>query len=179
MVTIELENKENEKKEFPKYLLERTLTIGEVTDVTSWSGTKTKILKDKTIKEVKSEKIILTTKVGDKIINCWMNADVKKGSEPTYNTQSYTNLENLGLLENFKQEVQKAVEQKIQIDLPFVENYFRNKLKGKKIKFVPETIPTKDGDKYSVIQIIEGFAWVMLLMRSGRLKKPATGKNTF
>lgn len=158
MVTIELENKEQEKKEFPKHLLERTLTIGEVTDVTSWSGTKIKTLKDKTTKEVKSEKIILTTQVGDKIINCWMNADVKKGSDPAYNTQSYTNLENLGLLENFKTEVQKAIEQKINIDLSFVETYFRNKLKGKKIKFVPETITPKEGNKYSVIQIIEGFA---------------------
>jgi len=159
MVEISLENEKQEKKEYPKYLLERTLTTGEVTDVTSWSGTKEKKKKDGSKTEVQSEKIILTVLVQpDKIIQCWMNADVKKGSEAKYNTLSYTNLNKLGLLDNFKEELQKAKTNAIPIDLAYIEAYFKNKFKGKKIKFVPETVPADDGKDYSTVKTIEGFA---------------------
>jgi hypothetical protein len=159
MVEISLENEKQEKKEYPKYLLERTLTTGEVTDVTSWAGTKEKKKKDGSKLEVKAEKIILTVLVQpDKIIQCWMNADVKKGSEAKYNTLSYTNLNKLGLLDNFKEELGKAKTNNIPVDLLFIEAYFKNKFKGKKIKFVPETVPADDGKDYSTVKTIEGFA---------------------
>lgn len=159
MVEISLENEKQEKKEYPKYLLERTLTVGEVTDVTSWKGTKTKNKKDGSKTEVSAEKIILTVLVQpDKVIQCWMNADVKKGSEAKYNTLSYTNLNKLGLLENFKEELTKAKANAIPIDLTYIEAYFKNKFKGKKIKFVPETVPSDDGKDYSTVKTIEGFA---------------------
>lgn len=157
MVQIELEDQEPKVK-VAKVLLDRTLTVGEVVEVNSWSGTKQKILKDKSTKEVKSEKIYLNVLVGKDVVSCWMNADVKKGSEPSYNTLSYTNLENLGLISDFKEQVLAAANASITIDLKFVETYFRNKLQGKKIKFVPETITPKEGNKYSVVQTIEGFA---------------------
>jgi len=160
MVQIELETITKEKKVYPRYLIKRTETIGEVTDVTSWSGTKTKTNKEQVKSEVKSEKIILTVLVQpDKVLQCWMNADVKKGSDPAYDTTSYTNLKKLGLLEDFTNQVKNAIESKITIDLTFVETYFRNKLKGKKITFVPETLVDKETkEEYSTIKTIEGFA---------------------
>lgn len=157
MVEISLEDQEPKVK-VAKTLLDRTLTVGEVIEVGSWAGTKQKVLKDKTTKEVKSEKIYLNVLVGKDIVSCWMNADIKKGSEPSYNTLSFTNLENLGLISNFKEEVLKAANASVTVDLKFIELYFKNKLLNKKIKFVPETIQPKEGNKYSVIQTIEGFA---------------------
>lgn len=159
MVEISLEDQEPKVK-VAKTLLDRTLTIGKVIEIGSWSGTKQKIQKDKSTKEVKSEKIYLNVLVKDKeaIVSCWMNADIKKGSEPAYNTLSYTNLENLGLVKDFKEQVLAAANASHTIDIKFIETYFRNKLQDKDIKFVPETITPKEGNKYSVIQTIEGFA---------------------
>ncbi len=159
MVEIQLESEEPRTK-VPTTLLERTLTTGEVIEVNSWSGTKTKTNKDKTTREVKSEKVYLNIQVGKDIVSCWMNADVKKGSDPAYNTLSYTNLVNLKLLDNFKEEVMKAANASVIVDLKFVELYFKNKLLNKKIKFVPETRIAKDEKqtKFSVVETIEGFA---------------------
>jgi hypothetical protein len=157
MVEISLEDNEPKMK-VQKTLLDRTLTIGKVIEIGSWSGTKQKLLKDKTTKEVKSEKVYLNVLVGEAIVSCWMNADIKKGSEPAYNTLSYTNLENLGLVKDFKEQVLAAANASTIVDLKSIEVYFRNKLQDKNIKFVPETITPKEGAKYSVIQTIEGFA---------------------
>lgn len=158
MVTIDLESQPKEKKEYKNYLIERTLTTGKVINIDSWTGTKTKTKKDGSTETVPTEKIILTVQVGEINLSCWMNADIKKGSDPSYNTTSYNNLEALGLIPDFKEQVRLAVEQKIKIDLHFVESYFKAKLLNRDIKFVPETITPKDGEKYSVIQTIEGYA---------------------
>lgn len=140
MVEIDLIGEKKETKEFPKVLLERTLTTGTVIEVGHWTSDQQK------------EKIMLSIDVDGKIVTCWMNASVKKGSDPAYNTLSYNNLEALGLLEDFKT---KASSIKTLEDM---EAYWNTKLLGKKIKFVPETINSKDGVKYSLVKQIEGFA---------------------
>jgi len=139
MVEIDLIGEKKETKEFPKVLLERTLTTGVVAEVGSWTSDQQK------------EKILLSIDVDGKIVTCWMNANVKKGSDPAYNTLSYNNLEALGLLEDFskfKDNIKNLVD---------MEAYWNTKLLGKQIKFVPETIISKDGVKYSLVKQIEGF----------------------
>lgn len=140
MVTIDLEGKTKSKA--PKVLIERNLTTGKIVDVSQWFDE----ANDK-------EKIYLTIKVGDATISCWMAADVKKGSDPAYNTLSYNNLENLKLLDEFK----KVKEQIKTLD--DMAQFWRQHTLNKDIKFVPETITNKtDGQKYSVVKTIEGFA---------------------
>jgi len=139
MVEIDLIGEKKETKEFPKTLLERNLTTGEVMEVTNYTDKKGK------------EKIILSILVGDKTVSCFMNANVKKGSDPTYNTLSYNNLDSLGLLKDF------ATKQDSIKTLDDMTEYWLTKLSGKKIKFVPETIISEQGEKYSVVKSIEGF----------------------
>jgi hypothetical protein len=150
MVEIDLEGKANsEKTEYKKFLIERTLTTGKIIEVNSWTGKN----KGKDI-----EKIILSIMPKDKPeinINCWMTANIKKGSDPAYNTLAYDNLEALGLLEEFskvKEELMKKEDK-----LKALEDFFYTKLIDKNIKFVPETIISEDGQKYSIVKKIEGF----------------------
>lgn len=139
MVEIDLIGEKKETKEFPKVLLERTLTTGLVVEVGSWTSDQQK------------EKILLSIDVDGKIVTCWMNANVKKGSDPAYNTLSYNNLEALGLLEDFTKFKDNIK------SLEDMEAYWNTKLLSKKVKFVPENIISKDGVKYSLVKQIEGF----------------------
>jgi len=158
MSYIELEAQKT--NQIPKILIPRNLITGTVIEVGSWSGVKQKKDKAGNTVEVPSEKIVLTVKVEgyDTPLQCWMNALIKKGSDPSYNTLSYNNLDNLTLLGDLNQVKSKAEETKTTIDLKAIEAFWYTKLINKKIKFIPETITSKDGEKYSVIQTIEGFA---------------------
>ena len=142
---------QKEKKEYPKFLIERTATIGTIVDVGSWSGKDNKG-KDK-------EKIILSVQVKDNeaMLQCWLNASVKKNSDPKYNTGSYNVLRNLGLLEKFEKFVELDPDNAGTLE--GVEAFFLTNLSNKEVKFVPETITPKDGgDDYSSILILDGFA---------------------
>ena len=142
MVEIDLEGKTKTSSKAPQVLIERNLTTGKVVDVSQWYDE----ANDK-------EKVILTIKIGEIALSCWMNADIKKGSDPAYSTLSYINLENLKLLTEFK-----AVQKNIKT-LDDMAQFWRQSTLNKEIKFVPETITSKtDGQKYSVIKTIEGFA---------------------
>jgi hypothetical protein len=138
---------------FPKVLLPRESTVAIVTDVSSWSGSKKVKNPDGSILEKPSEKIIITAQVDkDKTVSCWMNSLCKKGSKPSYDTLSYTNAVNLNLLDKLK---------KVQDKLNTLEDitaFWKTELLGKKIKFVPETVVPENGERYSIIKIVDAFA---------------------
>ena len=148
MVEHDFLGEPKEKKEYKKHLIERTLTKGTIIDIGHWTDEK----KGK-------DNIILTISLKDNpenTISCFMNARVAKGSEPAYNTLSYNNLTNLGLIEKFKEVVGKEPE-KMKL-LENIEGFWMTHTLNKEIKFVPETIQPKVGDKYSIVKEIEGFA---------------------
>jgi len=151
MSYVDLEPKKT--NDFPKVLLPRESTIATVVAISSWKGTKR--VKDKDGNEVEkpTEKIIVTANLDDgKQVACWQNASVQRGSQPAYDTLSYTNASNLGLLDKFK-EVSESIK-----TLDDMMAFWEKELLGKKIKFVPETVSPAVGEKYSVIKIIDTFA---------------------
>jgi hypothetical protein len=151
MSYVDLEAKKEDN--FPKVLLPRESTVATVMDVTSWQGTKK--AKDKDGKEIEkpSEKLIISVKLADdKLISCFQNAKCAKGSKPSFDTLSYTNATNLGLLEKIKEEQSKLN------TLEDVVTFWKKELVGKKIKFVPETIIPEIGPRYSILKIIDGWA---------------------
>jgi hypothetical protein len=138
---------------YPKVLLPREATVATVIDVSFWSGTKRVKEKDGTTIEKPSEKVILVAQTEDgKSVSCWQNAEIKKGSKPSYDTLSYTNASNLGILE----EVEKAKEKFKTLE--DVASFWKEQVLNKKIKFVPETIIPAEGERYSIIKVIDGFA---------------------
>jgi len=138
---------------FPKVLLSRESTVATVTDVSFWAGTKKVKNPDGSMLEKPSEKVIITAKTSNgSVLSCWQNAEVKKGSKPAYDTLSYTNASNLGLLTKFKEAQAKLK------TLEDVASFWREALLNQKIKFVPETIIPESGERYSIIKIIDSFA---------------------
>ena len=151
MSYIDLEGKSGNS--FPKVLLPRESTVATVTDVSFWSGTKKIKNSDGSMIEKASEKVIITAKTkSGAVLSCWQNAEVKKGSKPAYDTLSYTNASNLGLLDKFKE-----AKEKIQ-SLEDVAAFWKESLENKDIKFVPETIIPENGERYSIIKVIDSFA---------------------
>lgn len=148
---IDLEG--NKGNNFPKVLLPRESTVATVTDVSFWQGTKKVKNPDGSMIEKPSEKVIITAKTKNgSVLSCWQNAEVKKGSKPAYDTLSYTNASNLGLLTKFKEAQSKLK------TLEDVASFWRESLLNKDIKFVPETIIPENGERYSIIKIIDTFA---------------------
>jgi hypothetical protein len=143
----------NKSNSFPKVLLPRESTVAKVTDVSFWAGTKKVKNPDGSMLEKPSEKVIITAKTAKgAVLTCWQNAEVKKGSKPAYDTLSYTNASNLGLLTKFKEEKSKLK------TLEDMASFWRENLLDKDIKFVPETIIPENGERYSIIKIIDAFA---------------------
>ena len=138
---------------YPKVLLPRESITATVVDVSFWSGTKRIKEKDGTAIEKPSEKVILVLKTADdKTVSCWQNAEIKKGSKPSYDKLSYTNASNLKLLD----EVEKAKEKFKTLE--DVASFWKEQLLNKKVKFVPETIIPAEGERYSIVKVIDGFA---------------------
>lgn len=143
----------NKGNSFPKVLLPRESTVAKVTDVSFWAGTKKVKNPDGSMIEKPSEKVIITAKTkSGAVLSCWQNAEVKKGSKPAYDTLSYTNASNLGLLDKFKEARTKIK------TLEDVAAFWKENLLDKDIKFVPETIIPENGERYSIIKIIDAFA---------------------
>ena len=152
MQYVDLEGKKT-GKEFPKILLPRESTVATVIEVSSWSGTKKAKDKDGKEYEKPSEKIILTVQLADgRTISCFQNSETKKGSKPAYDTLSYTNAVNLQLLDKIKEAAPNLK------TLDDVVAFWKSELVGKKIKFVPETIIPENGERYSILKIVDGWA---------------------
>ena len=100
--------------------------------------------KAKTIKKV--DKIVMQVETKEGNVSMWFTPLVKKGSNGFSNTNLYNFLEKANLLTDIAQ-----YDGQINT-VDALKKYMENALTGKTVKFLPKTVTSKSGEKYSKVE---------------------------